>query len=168
MPERLHHVNQDTSEYSRHRYGGCEVKYGSENQRSVPECSSRGEFDKILRNDESIKLPRRTPFEMFLENDGPYSRKLYGPLKNEKFINSHMDGRIGKVVMKNVICRKSEPSNVESSSSSSEFDGMSVKKGLLWQQRDSLFSRYKANENVNTIRIIFKKLFTEFIKDKKI
>ena len=63
-----------------------------------------------------------------------------------KFINSHIDGRIGKVVMNNVISRKSEATTVDSSSSSSEFDGMSVKKGLLWQQRDSLFSRYKVHK----------------------
>ena len=27
---------------------------------------------------------KKTPFQMFLEDDGPYSRKLYGPLKNSE------------------------------------------------------------------------------------
>ena len=39
----------DRQEYSRDRYGGCEMKYGIENQRSVPECSSGREFIKILK-----------------------------------------------------------------------------------------------------------------------
>ena len=28
---------------------------------------------------------KKTPFQMFLEDDGPYSRKLYGPLKNREY-----------------------------------------------------------------------------------
>ena len=91
--------------------------------------------------DKPIQRSTRTPFEMFLEDHGPYSRKLYGPVKSDKSVTSYKDRKIEKVVMKNVITRRPEPGFVDSANSSSTFDGMSIKKGLLWQQKDSLFSR---------------------------
>ena len=38
---------------------------------------------------------KKTPFQMFLEDDGPYSRKLYGPLKNtEDEVKNKPDERL--------------------------------------------------------------------------
>ena len=42
---------------------------------------------------------RKTPFEMFLEDDGPYSRKLFGPVPSSvpNLSVSHTDTR-GKLI----------------------------------------------------------------------
>jgi hypothetical protein len=115
--------------------------YRSENHQPMPRYFSGCRIKNGLTPQvKPIQRSKRTPFEMFLEDDGPYSRKLYGPVKSDKSV-TNKDRRIEKVVMKNVITRRNEPCFVDSTNSSSTFDQMSIKKGLLWQQRDSLFSR---------------------------
>ena len=42
-----------------------------------------GKSDNFLNKDRGGG-GRKTPFEIFLEDDGPYSRKLYGPLKSSQ------------------------------------------------------------------------------------
>ena len=122
---------------------GNEFKYRSGNHQPMPEYFSGCRLKNGLKPQvKPIQRSIRTPFEIFLEDDGPYSRKLYGPVKSDKLVTSYKDRKIEKVVMKNVITRRPEQGFVDSSNSSSSFDGMSIKKGLLWQQRDSLFSRY--------------------------
>ena len=83
---------------------------------------------------------RKTPFEIFLEDDGPYSRKLYGPLSDST-----------KTKTGDRVTHSSR--NISSSKSTEYLDNTqdfverdlrsisAIKKGLLWQQRDKLFSR---------------------------
>ena len=104
-----------------------------------------GNSENLLNNSETSQRERgrKTPFEMFLEDDGPYSRKLYGPVTSEQ-PEPRQFHKSEKVTMKNIF---SKPSEFQAQyCSKSEHDltkGLSaVKKGILWQQRDKLFSRY--------------------------
>ena len=85
---------------------------------------------------------RKTPFEMFLEDDGPYSRKLYGPVTGDQSGNRQLY-KAEKVTMKNIFSKHSEFQVQYSTKSEHDLaKGLSaVKKGILWQQRDKLFSR---------------------------
>jgi len=98
----------------------------------------------------------KTPFEMFLEDDGPYSRKLYGPLtpttprniqrtqerqsvlkRPEKILHSNIpesQARKERLVYTNMIVQNNKD-DLECA--------RSIKKGLLWQQKDKFFSRWK-------------------------
>eukprot|EP00090_Calanus_glacialis_P046859 TRINITY_DN9410_c0_g1_i1.p1 TRINITY_DN9410_c0_g1~~TRINITY_DN9410_c0_g1_i1.p1 ORF type:complete len:511 (+),score=78.07 TRINITY_DN9410_c0_g1_i1:106-1533(+) len=105
-----------------------------------------GNSENLLNNSETSQRERgrKTPFEMFLEDDGPYSRKLYGPVTSEQ-PEPRQFHKSEKVTMKNIF---SKPSEFQAQyCSKSEHDltkGLSaVKKGILWQQRDKLFSRWK-------------------------
>ena len=102
-----------------------------------------GKSDNFLNKDRERGGGRKTPFEIFLEDDGPYSRKLFGPLSD-----STKPKNGDKVT-------PSAPSsrNISSSKSTEYLDNTqefverdlrsisAIKKGLLWQQRDKLFSR---------------------------
>jgi len=87
---------------------------------------------------------RKTPFEMFLENDGPYSRKLYGQVTKDQG-KHHKDHQSEKTKMKNIFTKPIELSNQLSVVAGQDIvrNLSVVKKGILWQQRDSLFSRWK-------------------------
>ena len=85
---------------------GNEFKYRSGNHQPMPEYFSGCRLKNGLEPQvKPIQRSTRTPFEMFLEDDGPYSRKLYGPVKSGKSVSSYKDRKIEKVVMKNVITR---------------------------------------------------------------
>ena len=119
-----------------------ELRHERDNHVSMPEYTSHNmSKEREQKYSETVQRPRKTPFEMFLEDDGPYSRQLYGPVKSDKTVKTQKYRKSDRVVMKNVISRQSEPLVAETPSLSSTFGGISVKKGLLWQQRDSLFSR---------------------------
>ena len=125
---------------------------------------------------------KKTPYEMFLEDDGPYSRKLYGPVDGPRTENRHgpreeagnkriqaavssgnVYGGAEKQIFNNLVDSHREKDNDSEVSTegveqvrirsviilSQEDDdeefgdepNKAVKKGLLWQQRDRLFSR---------------------------
>ena len=91
---------------------------------------------------------RKTPFEIFLEDDGPYSRKLFGPV-----VSDSTKPKNGDKVTPSVPSALSSSRNISSSKSTEYLDNTqefverdlrsisAIKKGLLWQQRDKLFSR---------------------------
>lgn len=99
-----------------------------------------GKSDNHLHRDRG---GRKTPFEIFLEDDGPYSRKLYGPVQGETKPKSS----------EKVTTRHQSLSALTPAKSSEYIDSgellaerdvrniSAIKKGLLWQQRDKLFSR---------------------------
>jgi len=129
---------------------------------------------------EQKEEPRKTPFEMFLEDDGPYSRKLFGPVQpnnnnnnNNNNSNSTSTRQISpqssdtttrdRCSMKNLIGRSREMDSYEEEDGRGRMEGFkdpvkelvreeeegdqdaqhAVRKGVLWQQRDRLFSRWK-------------------------
>ena len=82
-------------------------------------------------------MGRKTPFEIFLEDDGPYSRKLFGPVDSDASTQA-------KVTSRDIATSKSTEFLDKSGKEFVERDIRSIsaiKKGLLWQQRDKLFSR---------------------------
>ena len=48
----------------------------------------------------------KTPFEMFLEDDGPYSRKLYGPVTPKTPRNIQRSEEISGFVNKGPVCKE--------------------------------------------------------------
>lgn len=115
-----------------------------------------GKSDNFLNRDRSGG--RKTPFEIFLEDDGPYSRKLYGPVAQQ----GGCDSTKTKAGMAAAAADKVTTSsrNISSSKSTEYLDNTSdfverdlrsisaIKKGLLWQQRDKLFSRSDDRRNL--------------------
>ena len=104
-----------------------------------------GKSDNFLNKERG----RKTPFEIFLEDDGPYSRKLYGPApqscetQNSKSSKSGHQGEKVTTSGRNMPSSKSTEYLVDPQDCV-ERDLRSIsaiKKGLLWQQRDKLFSR---------------------------
>jgi len=91
----------------------------------------------------------KTPFEMFLEDDGPYSRKLYGPVTPKTprncqrtrdvpgFVNK-AQVRKEKIVYTSCLGQKTRQLEKEENDCPKP-----IKKGLLWQQKDKFFSRWK-------------------------
>ena len=113
---------------------------GANKHHSRHKTSVDSYFSSRAREKEKPVSGRKTPFEIFLEDDGPYSRKLFGP------VDSDTSTQQAKVT----------PRDIAASSKSTEFLDKSgkefveqrdirsisaIKKGLLWQQRDKLFSR---------------------------
>ena len=103
-----------------------------------------GNSEDLLNTSETSQRERgrKTPFEMFLEDDGPYSRKLYGPVTSDQSDPRQLH-KAEKVTMKNIFSKPSEFQVQYCSKSEHDLTrGLSaVKKGILWQQRDKLFSR---------------------------
>lgn len=104
-----------------------------------------GNSENLLNSSETSQRERgrKTPFEMFLEDDGPYSRKLYGPVAGDHPQEPRQIHKSEKVTMKNIFSKPSEFQVQYCSKSEHDLaKGLSaVKKGILWQQRDKLFSR---------------------------
>lgn len=98
----------------------------------------------------------KTPFEIFLEDDGPYSRKLYGPVTSSKssvlersrdrqsqnqksFSPSKIVGGLSKLRKEKLVYTP-----VDNFREKLQDDlPRPVRKGLLWQQKDKFFSRWK-------------------------
>ena len=74
----------------------------------------------------------KTPFALFLEDDGPYSRKLFGPLANRE---EEGEAR-GRQKEREIYSDKCAQDNVKDFGGTKE-----IKKGTLWKHRDKLFSR---------------------------
>jgi len=110
----------------------------------------------IRKNDSKrIRDGTKTPFEMFLEDDGPYSRKPYGPLtpktpriqqrtQERQSINNRQQNipilahqQREKIVYTNNLGKLAHKLEDDSDKQ------RPVKKGLLWQQKDKFFSRWK-------------------------
>ena len=90
---------------------------------------------------------KKTPYQMFLEDDGPYSRKLYGPVKAGESDRPRQEKEKGnKLVIKNFVFRSKNNYVLERDQEALTQDwdtNQAVKKGLLWHQRDKLFSRWE-------------------------
>merc|ERR1719317_1386284 len=79
---------------------------------------------------------------MFLEDDGPYSRKLYGPLKKREDDGESKPNE--KFFIKNFVFKSKDMFSQDGDDLCGDLDTkQAVKKGLLWHQRDKLFSRWK-------------------------
>ena len=75
----------------------------------------------------------KTPLALFLEDDGPYSRKLFGPLaQSVKEGKARGRQKEREIYQGNYDLDKER--NIEVA--------VDVKKGTLWKQRDKLFARY--------------------------
>ena len=101
-----------------------------------------GKSDNYLNKDRGGG-GRKTPFEIFLEDDGPYSRKLYGPVSDSSKMKS-ADKVTTSTSSRNISSSKSTEYLDKTTQDYVERDLRSIsaiKKGLLWQQRDKLFSR---------------------------
>ena len=61
--------------YKGENYSKNEYFFGNTARRSEPKHS-----DYVAVQDQN----KKTPYQMFLEDDGPYSRKLYGPFNHNK------------------------------------------------------------------------------------
>jgi len=105
----------------------------------------------------------KTAYEMFLEDDGPYSRKLYPPLTpdprrrperrgDEEMVRRREDeegkgGRRERIVYTSQGGHQEvRPRITAVDLSQEEDDGVlprPVRRGLLWQQKDRFFSRWK-------------------------
>merc|ERR1719483_1695029 len=109
----------------------------------------------IRKNDSNrSRNGAKTPFEMFLEDDGPYSRKLYGPLTPKAPRNmqrNHERQSIHKPKTKNNNSSKNQMQikekiiyTLKTGETQEEVEShRPVQKGLLWQQKDKFFSRWK-------------------------
>ena len=91
------------------------------------------------REKEKPPSGRKTPFEIFLEDDGPYSRKLFGPVDSDASTQAKVTTR--EIAKSTEFLDKSGKEFVERDIRSIS----AIKKGLLWQQRDKLFSRSDFN-----------------------
>jgi len=102
---------------------------------------------------------KKTPYQMFLEDDGPYSRKLYGPIKHSD--EERENSPNGKHLIKNFVYKSKDYFALAGDSSAPDCEtAQAVKKGLLWHQKDKLFSRWKER-----FFIITKDYFHCFKKD---
>jgi len=95
----------------------------------------------------------KTPFEIFLEDDGPYSRKLYGPVtpksslldrsrerqSQKTFCHSKLVGGLNKLRREKLVYTPADNFREKLQ----EDVPRPVRKGLLWQQKDKFFSRWK-------------------------
>jgi len=99
-------------------------------------------FTRKSSSKRSIDGPK-TPFEMFLEDDGPYSRKLYGPVtpktpRNRCGAQDASQVRKEKIVYTSYLGQKTRQLEKDNRECSAP-----LKKGLLWQQKDRFFCRWK-------------------------
>jgi len=105
-----------------------------------------GNSEKFLNISDSgqRERSRKTPFQMFLEDDGPYSRKLYGPVTGDEQ-EPKPSHKSEKRILRNILSRPLDLKVPNYSKSEHDITERlsAVKKGLLWQQRDKLFSRWK-------------------------
>jgi len=138
--------------YKGTNYSKNEYFFGHNNQGTTRRPEARGEG---RGREEERKAPsyeeRKTPYQMFLEDDGPYSRKLYGPVKPGQEEKETRREEVGaKMVIKNFVYKSKDYYALESESEAAS-SGLppdcdakqAVRKGLLWHQRDKLFSRWK-------------------------
>jgi len=104
---------------------------------------------KTTRESKENRKSRKTAVDIFLEDQGPYSRKLYGPPPATQESGSGPENMKQKTTKTRP---RSQEALLNSSSASNgalaenpiqEGDDGVLKKGLLWQQRDKLFSRWK-------------------------
>ena len=121
---------------------------GANNIKNVRHKSSTENYFSSRSNNAVAKEKsgRKTPFEIFLEDDGPYSRKLYGPVERD---SSSAPSKVTTSAVRNLSSSKS--TEFLDKSCGEEFverdirSISAIKKGLLWQQRDKLFSRSDSN-----------------------
>jgi len=104
---------------------------------------------KPNNNKETSREVTKTPFEIFLEDDGPYSRKLYGPVtpkpsaidrsreRQSQKNHSKLVGGLSKLRKEKLVYTPADNFREK------EDVPRPVKKGLLWQQKDKFFSRWK-------------------------
>jgi len=95
----------------------------------------------------------KTPFEIFLEDDGPYSRKLYGPVtpkssmidrsrergSQKTLSQSKLVGGLNKLRREKLVYTPADNFREKYQ----EETPRPVRKGLLWQQKDKFFARWK-------------------------
>jgi len=155
-------TKEDSEAKARHRRSGCvlhhqdkensdaivnsDVIFKYKGQKYSKNNYFLGNSENLLNTSDTSQRERgrKTPFEMFLEDDGPYSRKLYGPVTSDQSDHKQLH-KAEKVTMKNIFLKPSEFQVQYCSKSEHDLTrGLSaVKKGILWQQRDKLFSRWK-------------------------
>lgn len=81
---------------------------------------------------------KKTAYQMFLEDDGPYSRKLFGPIANKS------ENQNEKLSFKNFVYKSKRHFTLQRDETDAEGDTKQVvRKGILSHQRDKLFSRWK-------------------------
>jgi len=136
------------------RDGGDGRRPRQYNRHDYPATKHRGEkynknadiyFGKSEQNLQRERGGRKTPFEIFLEDDGPYSRKLYGPVQGESKPKPS-EKVTGRHQSLSSLTPAKSTEYIDSQEFLAERDVRSIsaiKKGLLWQQRDKLFSRWK-------------------------
>ena len=73
-------------------YSKNEYFFGNTARRSEPKYSN----DYL-----EAEQDKKTPYQMFLDDDGPYSRKLYGPLKHSE--QERDDRHNDKLIIKNFV-----------------------------------------------------------------
>lgn len=118
--------------YKGANYSKNEYFFGNTARRSDP---------KYTNDYLAAEQAKKTPYQMFLEDDGPYSRKLYGPLKQSE---QERDSRANdKLIIKNFVYKSKDYFSLDDDTVADCDTKQAVKKGLLWHQRDKLFSRWK-------------------------
>merc|ERR1719445_2577063 len=101
---------------------------------------SKNEYFFGIKSEQSNK---KTAYQMFLEDDGPYSRKLFGPIAQKA------ENQNEKLSFKNFVYKSKRHFTLQPEEETGTLDGCSsdakqvVRKGILWHQRDKLFSRWK-------------------------
>ena len=80
--------------YKGANYSKNEYFFGNTTRRTEPKYSN----DYL-----AAEQDKKTPYQMFLEDDGPYSRKLYGPLKH-----SEQERDKDKLVIKNFVYKSKD------------------------------------------------------------
>jgi len=121
--------------YKGANYSKNEYFFGNTVKRTEPKFST-----KYLEDDQD----KKTPYQMFLEDDGPYSRKLYGPIQHSDQERDYQPQ--DKLVIKNFVHKSKDYFALPRAGDSIPPDcdtKQAVKKGLLWHQKDKLFSRWK-------------------------
>ena len=168
--QRKYHENGEvTSELSEYKHGKTDTNMKMSVE-SIHKISQR-------KGSRQGRARSKTPFEMFLEDDGPYSRKLYGPVtpttcskrqrsgeRQNGFLSSH-DGEMEmpscnkeRIVYTSNLCALTHYQGVRriifkiiqflqvilqesEDHEDQETYPKSAMKGLLWQQKDRIFSR---------------------------
>jgi len=95
---------------------------------------SKNEYFFGIKSEQSNK---KTAYQMFLEDDGPYSRKLFGPIAQK------VENGTEKLSFRNFVYKSKRHFTLQNDDDGGCDTKQVVRKGILWHQRDKLFSRWK-------------------------
>jgi len=95
---------------------------------------SKNEYFFGIKSDQG----KKTAYQCFLEDDGPYSRKLFGPIAQKQ------EAQNEKLSFKNFVYKSKRHFTLQATEDEGQADTKQVvRKGIIWHQRDRLFSRWK-------------------------